>query len=202
MREQTLVIGATGLIGHFVAEGLRTRGAAVRLATRHAPEMVDAGWVHFDFAKPETFAGAVRGVARVFLIARPGDPQPEVIAAPLIAAMKQARVQHVVNLTAMGVESREDIGLRKVERLLESSGMGFTHLRPNFFMQVFTMEPLRSMLRGDGVIRVPAANARISYVDARDVAAGRSSRWPVLCDGTSDLTVQAANFTQIAEESL
>src|SRR5438132_8027723 len=85
--------------------------------------------------------------------------------------MKRQGVRHVVNLTAMGVEMLEGMALRKVERYLEDSGIGFTHLRPNFFMQVFSGGPLLTDIRSTGAIHVPAADARISYIDARDIAA-------------------------------
>jgi len=71
----------------------------------------------------------------------------------------------------MGVESRDDFALRKVERYLEDSGIGFTHLRPNFFMQIFSSGPLLLDIRSTGAIHIPAADAKLSYIDVRDIAA-------------------------------
>src|SRR5439155_1415057 len=84
--------------------------------------------VEFDFERPETFAPALEGVERVFLIARPGDEQADRVAIPLIDEMKRQGVRHVVNLTAMGVEMLEGMALKKVERYLEDSGIGFYRL--------------------------------------------------------------------------
>ena len=173
---QVLVLGATGAVGSLVAEKLMRAGRAVRAASRN-PKVASAGgisaseFVEFDLEKPSTFMPALSGVDCVFLIARPGDDHPERVVVPLIQSMKTAGIRHVVNLTAMGVERREDIGLRRVELLLEASGLDFTHLRPNWFMQVFCSGPLLMDIRATGAIHLPSADARISYVDARDVAA-------------------------------
>jgi len=176
MAGPVLVIGATGTVGSRLVMELGWRGERVRGATRQpaaarrrsgdAAELVE-----FDFERPETFAPALDGADRVFLIARPGDEQADRVAAPLIDEMKRQGMRHVVNLTAMGVEMLDGMALRKVERHLEDSGIGFTHLRPNFFMQVFSGGPLLTDIRSTGAIHVPAADARISYIDARDIAA-------------------------------
>lgn len=176
MSESILVLGATGAVGQGVVEGLLGRGVRVRGASRGAGGVTTQGgpgveWVRMDLERPETFGPALAGVDRVFLIARPGDEHPERVAGPLIEAMQRAGVRHVVNLTALGVESRNDITLRKVELLLESSGLAYTHLRPNFFMQIFTTPPLLPAIRATGTIRIPAGAARISYIDAADIAA-------------------------------
>jgi len=176
MAGKILVVGATGTVGsHLVAE-LERRGEAVRAATRDpggTPRRPGAAaeFVEFDFERPETFAHAVAGADRAFLIARPGDEQADRVALPFIEEMKRQGVRHVVNLTAIGVEQRDEMALRKVERFLEGSGLGFTHLRPNFFMQVFSTGPLLEALRATGALQIPAADARISYIDARDIAA-------------------------------
>ena len=150
-----LVLGASGLVGGHVVQGLVARGCAVRCAGRRPRE----GWVRFDLTDPATFGPALAGVDRVFLVARPGDDAPQVVAAPLIEAMARAGVAHVVNLSAMGAELRPEFGLRKVELLLEASGMAFTHLRPNWFMQVFTVPPLGPLLAATGTLALPAGDA-------------------------------------------
>jgi uncharacterized protein YbjT (DUF2867 family) len=85
--------------------------------------------------------------------------------------MKQSGVTRVVNLTAMGCEARPDFGLRRVELALEDSGMEFTHLRPNFFMQIFCSGPHFAQIARLRQIRLPAGDAAISFIDAEDLAA-------------------------------
>src|SRR5206468_7994434 len=131
MAGRVLVIGATGTVGSRLVTQLDQRGEKVRAATREpaAARRHSGGTaelVEFDFERPETFAPALDGADRVFLIARPGDEQADRVAVPLIDEMKRQGVRHVVNLTAMGVEMLDGMALRKVERYLEDSGIGFT----------------------------------------------------------------------------
>jgi uncharacterized protein YbjT (DUF2867 family) len=170
MTGRILVTGSTGNVGGRLLAHLE--GREVRAATRD-PARLPAGThaVRFDLDDATTFAPALDGVSRVFLVARPGDDHPERTAFPLVDEMRRQGVEHVVDLSAMGVEGREDIGLRRVERHIEDSGLAFTHLRPNWFMQIFSTMPLLAGIRASGSIRVPAAGARISFVDAADVAA-------------------------------
>ena len=175
MPGQVLVIGATGSVGNELVTLLSRMGERVRAATRDpaAARSPDCGveFVEFDFERPETFAPALDGADRVFLIARPGDDHADLVSYPLIGEIKRQGVRHVVNLSAMGVESRDDLALRRVERYLEDSGVGFTHLRPNFFMQVFSSGPLLLDIRSTGAIHIPAADAELSYIDVGDIAA-------------------------------
>ena len=176
MSSRILVIGATGTVGGHLVDELRSRGAAVRAATRD-PARAVTRWtsgvevVDFDFERPATYAPALAEVDRVFLIARPGDDEADRVAFPLIEHMRAAGVRVVVDLSAMGAEQRDDFALRRIERKLERDGFAFTHLRPNFFLQVFSTGSLLGQIRATGAFRLPTAQARLSYVDARDVAA-------------------------------
>ena len=171
-----LVVGASGKIGSELVRLLESNGTLLRASSRN-PSSQQARkpttqWVELDLDKPETFDAALEGVETAFLMARPGDERPEVSAVPLLDAMLRAGVRRVVNLTAMGCELRPGFGLRQVELALENSGMHFTHLRPNFFMQIFCSGPHFAQLFRLRQLRLPAADARISFIDSRDVAAG------------------------------
>jgi uncharacterized protein YbjT (DUF2867 family) len=173
--ELVLLIGASGKLGSEVLARLQALGVRVRAATRfvdqHKAAVATTEWVPFDLENPGTFAPALAGVKRGLLMARPGDEHPERTSVPLIEAMKRAGVEHVVNVTAMGTELRPDFGLRKVELALEASGLGFTHLRPNFFMQIFASGPHYGQIMSRRQIRLPAADSRISFIDVQDIAA-------------------------------
>ncbi|MGD8871808.1 MAG: NAD(P)H-binding protein [Gemmatimonadota bacterium] len=170
-----LVTGATGTVGAYLLDELVRRGVSVRGASRDVErartEKPRLEWADFDLTRPETFAPALEGVDRVFLIARPGDDDPERTARPFVKAMAMAGVGQAVTLSAMGAERRDDITLDRMERLVEEAGLAWTHLRPNWFMQVFAVPPLVHAISATGRIEIPAADARISWIDARDVAA-------------------------------
>jgi len=173
---KVLVIGATGTVGRSLVAELVRADTRVRAATRDPANAIRRGGfakevevVPFDLERAGTFVGALDDVDRVFLVARPGDDHADRLALPLIDVMERSGVRHVVDLSAMGAESRPSFALRKVEQRLETSSLTFTHLRPNFFMQMFIGGALLAAVRSRA-IRVPAALAKISWIDARDVA--------------------------------
>lgn len=168
MQERWLVTGSTGLVGGLVLRALAGEGRDVRAATRRPAGPRD---VMFDLLAPPTFGPALAGVTTVMLMSRPGDEDAHLAAAPFVAAMRDAGVRRVVVLSALGSDKRPDFSLRKVERLVEGSGMAWTHVRPNFFMQMLALPPLSCELAHEGTLSLPMAGASIAYVDARDVAA-------------------------------
>lgn len=89
MSKTILIIGATGRVGAELVRLLTQKGEFVRAATRN-PSAVSlrlpcpSETVEFDFDRSETFASALKGVERVFLIARPGDNASHTVAMPFI----------------------------------------------------------------------------------------------------------------------
>src|SRR5207244_6729862 len=84
---------------------------------------------------------------------------------------KRAGVLHIVKLSAIGVDDETQPTAIKShganERHILESGVAFTFLRPNSFMQNFiTYFPPR-----DGTIYLPWGNGKASFVDTRDIAA-------------------------------
>lgn len=168
-----LITGASGLVGREVASRLAGR-ATVRLALRE-PSTGVAGFaaaesVRFDFLDPSTFAAALRGIDRVFLLRPPQLARAKHDFGPFVAAMQDAGAEHVVFLSVRGAESNPLLPHRRIERLLEASGLVWTHLRPNDFMQNFSTVH-RADIRDHGEIWAPAGRGRTSFVDVRDVAA-------------------------------
>ena len=176
MSKQILVIGATGRVGSELVKLFIWNGESVRVATRN-PSKVSSRFqntvdiVEFDYDRPQTFAPALAGVGKVFLTVRPGDNHSDKAAMPLIDIAMKARVQHIVDVTAMGVEQDETFMLRILEKYIEASGIAYTHLRPNWFMQNFDSGPMFSDIKATGALHLPAADASISFVDVRDIAA-------------------------------
>lgn len=169
------VLGATGNLGSEVTRQLVAKELRVRVGVRkpdqyQAPSpRVDV--VRFDFDDPTSYSPALDGIEKLFLIAPPLDPEAPMLLAPLIQAAKQAGVEQIVFTSALGVDQNEDAPLRKVERMLEASGIGHTVLRPNFFMDNFSSGFIAPMIQGANGIYVAAESAKTSFIATTDIAA-------------------------------
>ena len=176
MSKKILVIGATGRVGSELVKLLIQNGESVRVATRN-PITVSSRFqntldiVEFDYEQPQTFAPALVGIEKIFLTVRPGDNHSDKAAIPLIDTAKKAKIEHIVDLTAMGVEQDEAFMLRILEKYIEASDISFTHLRPNWFMQNLNSGPMFADIKATGALHLPAANAETSFIDLRDIAA-------------------------------
>ena len=165
-----LVTTPTGTVGREVVHALRRHGVPVRAGVRHperyvAPDDVDV--VHLDLDDPGTHATAVEGARGLFLL-RPremGRPAPF---AALADAAARAGVGHCVFQSIEGAERQRWLPHRRIEQAVEASGMGWTHLRANHFMQNLT-DPYREAIRA-GTLRLPAGEGRVAFVDCADVA--------------------------------
>ena len=177
MTTTILVTGATGTIGSQVVQALKGQSdVKVRVAVRNAAkaDKLKGGNVEpvdFEFNKPEQLEAAVKGVQKLFLVT-PFDQDQVNLAAKLVDAAKVAGVQHIVKLSAMGVEHEPGIQLgrwhRTVERYIAGSGVKYTFLRPNNFMENFInyYPPAK-----DGNIYLPFGQGAVSWIAGADVAA-------------------------------
>ena len=175
MSKRILVTGATGTVGSELVRLLVTAGGDIRAATR-SPEKAERLFrsevdvVELDYRRASTFDAAVDGAEGIFLQAPPFDPDARETLVPLLDWAVQAGVGNVVMMTAMGVEVRDDLPIRRLEKHVESLGVAFTLLRPNFHMQHFAGGFLGERIRRTGAFSMPVGDARVSIVDGRDVA--------------------------------
>lgn len=161
-----LLTGGGGLVASEVARRLAPR-ANVRLAHRSGTHRISS--VRFDFLQPDTFAGALHDVTRVFLLRPPQLAHAQHHFGPFVDAMERSDVQQVVFLSVRGADKNPLLPHRGIERLLERSTLSWTHVRPNDFMQNLTTVHRDDILQRSE-IWAPAGDGRTSYVDLRDVA--------------------------------
>lgn len=140
MAAKILVTGATGNVGAEIVKQLRSRGYAVRVADVDPVKVQEmfsnsVEFALFDFARPETFAPALAGIEKMYLMRPPAISDVRRFIHPAIDAAASAGVKHIVFLSLIGIEKNKIVPHYKVEQYLLNSSMAWTFLRPSFFMQ-------------------------------------------------------------------
>ena len=175
MPDKILVTGSTGKLGFELVRRLLEAGAEVKAGTRQ-PERCAAAFadavevVHLDYDVTESWGPAVQWADRVFLVPPPFDPDADERLVPFLDWAVQSGTQHVVLMSAMGAEARDRLSLHRVEQRLTRTGVAWTILRPNIYMQNFARGFVAKSIRTDGTFRLSAGDGRVSFVDVRDVA--------------------------------
>jgi uncharacterized protein YbjT (DUF2867 family) len=89
-----------------------------------------------------------------------------------IDAARQSGVAHLVKLSQFGAEAHSPVRFLRyhaaVEAALQASGIAYTLLRPNLFMQ--GLLNFRSTIATRNAFYAAAGDARVSVIDLRDIA--------------------------------
>jgi uncharacterized protein YbjT (DUF2867 family) len=170
-----LIAGASGTTGRAVLSSALARGLPLRAMYRSRAEAEKAppaaNPVVADFADPESLRSALAGVTAAFVVCAP-IPELVQLETNMIEACKAAGVRHIVLNSALGAKDYEKSfpsWHAEVEDHLRASGLGWTILRPNGFMQNIVTFNAGS-IRSDGAFYAAMGDAKISLVDVRDVA--------------------------------
>lgn len=159
MKDNILVIGGTGKTGRRVVTGLQELGHEVRIGTR-------SGTPAFNWEDPSTFAPALRGMDKAYIVYYPDLAVPgakEAISTLTETALKEG-VEKVVLLSGKGEKEAE-----ACEEIVAHSGLRYTLVRASWFNQNFSesflLEPILA-----GHVALPMPEAEIPFVDAGDIA--------------------------------
>jgi uncharacterized protein YbjT (DUF2867 family) len=170
-----LVVGATGTTGSHLVRELVAARVPVRALCRDVararallPPQVQL--VAGDLERPETLPAALAGVTSVY-VALTASPTAVTSENALVDAARAAGVRHLVKLSGVDVSLTAPARVQRmhaqIEQHLQASGIPFTILRANFFMQNFLgMAPAISA----GAFHAPTGPGRAALVDARDLA--------------------------------
>jgi uncharacterized protein YbjT (DUF2867 family) len=180
-QESILVTGASGNIGSEVVKQLLSNAPEVSIkAAVHSSQNVRkvkdddrVKVIQIDYNEPETIREALNGVDKLFLLT-PDVPNARDLAVNAVTEAKKAGIRHIVKQSVMGADLEADVGTmrlhRQVEEIIEQSGIPFTFLRPNEFMQNFVNFHSPS-IKGNNAFYIPLEDAKVSLVDVRDIAA-------------------------------
>ncbi|MFI1017111.1 NAD(P)H-binding protein [Streptomyces sp. NPDC020965] len=167
----TLVIGATGTTGRRVVAALAAAGHRVGAASRRGTPMPGAHPVRFDWDDPLSFAGALEGTDRLYLVPPPGSPDPAAVMLPFLRLARAAGVHRAVLLSSSAIPVGGP-AVGRVHQALPGLFPQWAVLRPSWFMQNFTGDHAHARtIRADGTIRTATGEGRVGFVDADDIAA-------------------------------
>ena len=180
-RPTVLVLGVTGQSARVLLEEFdRDPGEELlRVAARKPADVEKLNAegreaVRLDLDDPRTFAQALAGVGRIFLLTGYSVAMLHQ-SKTLVDAARKARVSHIVH---QGIFVNWDCTdplvawHQMIERYIEASGIAWTHLRPVFFMENLT-----------GFTPVTDGTFPVFYEDRAQVGSpsGTWRRWPRLC---------------------
>jgi uncharacterized protein YbjT (DUF2867 family) len=174
---RVLVLSANSQVGAATTRQLLAKGVSVVAGVRdlekaQALAQLGAVVVQADLDHPESLGEALAEVDHV-LLSTNADPNVAEIHARLYPAAKSAGVRHIVRISAVGASPKAPVRLGRIhgeaERLLEASGLGWTHIRPHSFMQnFFSSIPT---IAGQGRMYSCMGEGQVPHVDVRDIAA-------------------------------
>lgn len=196
-----LVVGATGVVGGMLTRRLLEQGEEVRILVRRdspsaqlvqqglatsAESLIEAGAqpVHGDLRYRSSLEAAVEDVRTVITTAnssmRGGEDNPKSVDLEgngnLIDAAREADVERFVFVSALGADPAHPAPFMRAkartETALRESGMEYTILAPNAYMQIWPALVVGApALRGQTVTLVGEGRRRHSFVSNRDAAA-------------------------------
>ena len=187
---KTLVIGATGLLGHEICRRLTDEGRPIRAVVRRTAdqgkraelERLGVELVEGDLKDHASLSRACAGMQSVISTAsstfsrQSGDSIESVDQKgqlALVDAARKAGVEHVVFISFREnptIQYPLTVAKRAVEHALQASGMDYTILQASYFMEIW-LTPALGFDVANGKVRLYGDGSHpISWISYRDVA--------------------------------
>src|SRR5215813_10307534 len=173
-----LITGATGNIGTELTKLLSAQKVPFRAMVRSSKDvsklaaLEGAELVVGDFNEEETVANALKGMERAFLLTNTSE-QAESQQSTFVDTASRAGTKHIVKLSQWAAEANSPVRFLRyhaaVEQKIKSSGLAYTFLRPNLFMQ--GLLAFREPIAKQGKFFAAIGESKITAVDVRDIAA-------------------------------
>ena len=172
MSTPILVTGATGTIGQALVKQLQSRGVNFAvMSSKPRREVSGLTTVQGDMTDVASLRTAFAGVDTMFLLF-PFQANAVELARNAVQAAQAAGVKHIVRSSGAGADANSPVAIAQmqgsIDQLIEKSGIPYTLLRPNGFMQNwvnFSAGQIKA-----GAYAAPNGDGAISVIDVRDIA--------------------------------
>ena len=140
-----LLTGATGTTGSPTVAQLRAMNRPFRIMSRDVARArrqfgEDLDYVEGDFAEPRSLDAAFEGIETLSLLCAFSEAMVE-LELGAVEAAKRAGVRRIVKMSAIKAAPDAPTTIRRwhgaIEQRINQSGIAYTHLWPNAFMQNF-----------------------------------------------------------------
>lgn len=169
------VFGATGKIGKELLTFLSYAKILTIAVTRDKSKVIaqaNIEWIEADMSNKETLTKTMENSHAVFLCSSISQNYVEE-QNNVIETAKDCGVAHIVKLSSPGADKNSPIRIAKlhgeIELILKASGLKYTILQPNSFMQNWLGE-LSETVRKERKIYEATGDGKKPYIDARDIA--------------------------------
>ena len=171
-----LFTGLTGAVGTEIIRllpeyGIQARGLLRNPARADILRAADIEVAHGDLQDERALSKALQGCEQAFLLMANCREQLELEKSFVDAAVASG-VRHIVKMSANGADSGSTALLKRyhgdAEAYIRESGLRYTLVRPNFFMQ--NMLHIAASIVGQDSFAMPMGAAQVGIIDVRDVA--------------------------------
>lgn len=166
-----LITGATGNIGTALAKQLAAQGTAFRALVRSPKHIPGADTLIGDMSDKDSLIKALQGVEKAFLLTNSSE-EAEQLQSNFVDAAAAAGVKHIVKLSQFAAEKNSPVRFMRyhaaIEEKIIQSGMAYTFLRPNLFMQ--GLLGFADLIKHTHQFYASIGDAPVSLVDVRDIA--------------------------------
>ncbi|MCF0055961.1 SDR family oxidoreductase [Dyadobacter sp. CY356] len=175
-----LITGATGNVGKELVKYLATKEVPFRAMVRSMDRSKDLESITLpgveiikgDFNDPESLENEIKGIEKAFLLTNSSELAEQQQTAFVMAAAR-AGVKHIVKLSQWAADVNSPVRFLRyhavIENLIKESGMAYTFLRPNLFMQ--GLLGFRETIIRQNQFFGAIGDSRISMVHTSDIAA-------------------------------
>jgi uncharacterized protein YbjT (DUF2867 family) len=172
-RFMIVVTGATGNVGRVLVEALAAAGERVTAVSRGTlPVSLPDGVRHqqADLSRPESLRPAVDGAGALFLLV--AGAGADLSPADILDVAKAGGVERIVLLSSQAAGTRPEsvshAPLRRIEDVVQRSGMAWTILRPGGFAS--NAYAWAESLRTRRTVAAPFGDVGLPIVDPADIA--------------------------------